>query len=115
MSSQNTRLVPEPRPYGRVFARVVLTALFSAVLLWAIVVLLTQAHVEGVVAVALAVVMSGAVIAAVSAWQEVRTLSRSERAERKERDRVKWSKDESIVGEFFPLSHQMAGRDEVAV
>jgi hypothetical protein len=115
MSSQNTRVVPEPRPYGRVFARVVLTALFSAVLLWAIVVLLTQSHTEGVVAVALAVVMSGAVIGAVSAWQEVRTLSSEERVGKTERDQVKWTKDESKVEECFPLSHQVAGRDEVAV
>ncbi|GAA0642606.1 hypothetical protein GCM10010174_76570 [Kutzneria viridogrisea] len=113
MSSQNFR--PASKSYGRVFARVVWTALFSAVQLWAIVVLLTQLHVDGVVAVALAAVISGAVLAALSGWQEVREHSRlAASEEQRPAEPVEWTRDHTIE-QIFPVRKRIPGRDEVAV
>lgn len=111
MSSQNVN-----RPYGRVFGKVVLTALFTAVELWAIVVLLTQLHVGGVVAVALAAVMSGAVLAAVYGWQEVRAQSRRSTGADELSERPRWIRENSpLIDDAYPIRNTERTRDQIAV
>jgi predicted PurR-regulated permease PerM len=110
MSTQNE----ERRPYGRVFARVVLTAVFTAVQLWAVVVLLTQVHVGGVAAVALAAVMAAAVLAVIYGWQEVRTLSRRQTGDDELTQRVRMARENTrFLDDFYPNEHRrQRGRDE---
>jgi hypothetical protein len=111
MSSQNVN-----RPYGRVFGKVVLTALFTAVELWSVVVLLTQLHVGGVVAVALAAVMSGAVLAAVYGWQEVRAQSGRSTGGDEFSERPRWTRETStLIDDVYPIRGSGPRRDQIAV
>jgi hypothetical protein len=48
------------------------TVTFTVVQAWAVIVVLTQLRADGVTKAALALVLSGTVIAIISAWQEVR-------------------------------------------
>jgi hypothetical protein len=103
----------ERRPYNRVFGRVVLTAVFTAVQLWAAVVLLTQLHVEGVVAVALAVVMAAAVLAVIYGWQEVRSVSRQQTGGDELSERVRWTRDNTrFMDDFYPAEQRQRHQEE---
>ena len=115
MSTQNE----ERRSYNRVFARVVLTAVFTAVQIWAGAVLLTQVHVDGVVAVALAAVMAGAVLAVIYGWQEVRSVSRQQTGGDELSERVRWTRDNTrFLDDFYPIEQRerrQRERDQIAV
>jgi hypothetical protein len=103
----------ERRPYNRVFARVVLTVTFTAVQLWAVVVLLTQVHVTGVVAVALAAVMAAAVLAVVYGWQEVRAASRPQTGGDELTERVRWTRDNTrFLDDFYPIEQRQRRQEE---
>ena len=108
----NTR-TEERRPYNRVFARVVLTVFFTAVQLWATVVLLTQLHVGGVVAVALAAVMAGGVLAVIYGWQEVRAARRQQTGGDELSERVRWTRDNTrFLDDFYPIEQRQRRRDQ---
>lgn len=103
----------ERRPYNRVFARVVLTVLFTAVQLWAVVVLLTQVHVDGVVAVALAAVMAAAVLAVIYGWQEVRAAGRQQTGDDELSERVRWTRDNTrFLDDFYPIEQRQRRQEE---
>ncbi|QUQ66560.1 hypothetical protein [Kutzneria sp. CA-103260] len=103
----------ERRPYNRVFTRVVLTVVFTAVQLWAVVVLLTQLHVAGVVAVALAMVMAAAVLTVVYGWQEVRAASRQQTGGDELSERVRWTRDNSrFLDDFYPIEQRQRRQEE---
>lgn len=109
MNKQNE----ERRPYNRVFTRVVLTVFFTAVQLWAMVVLLTQLHVGGVVAVALAAVMAAGVLAAIYGWQEVRAASRQQVGDDELSERVHLTRDNTrFLDDFYPIEQRQRRRDE---
>ena len=103
----------ERRPYNRIFARVVLTVLFTAVQLWAVVVLLTQANVAGVLAVALAAVMAAAVLAVIYGWQEVRAASRQQTGGDELSERVRWTRDNTrFLDDFYPIEQRQRRRED---
>lgn len=103
----------ERRPYNRVFARVVLTVLFTTVQLWAVVVLLTQANVSGVLAVALAAVMAAAVLAVIYGWQEVRAASRQQTGGDELSERVRWTRDNTrFLDDFYPIEQRQRRRED---
>lgn len=103
----------ERRTYNRVFTRVVLTAVFTAVQLWAVMVLLSQVHVEGVAAVALAVVMAAAVLAVIYGWQEVRAASRRQTGGDELSERVRWTRDNSrFLDDFYPIEQRQRRQEE---
>ncbi|MFI9383582.1 hypothetical protein [Kutzneria sp. NPDC052558] len=103
----------ERRPYNRVFARVVLTVFFTAVQLWAAVVLLTQLHVEGVAAVALAMVMAAAVLAVIYGWQEVRAAGRQQTGGDELSRRVRRSRDNTrFMDDFYPVEQRQRRQEE---
>jgi hypothetical protein len=109
MSTKNE----ERRPYNRVFARVVLTTFFTAVQIWAAVVLVTQIHVGGVVAVALAAMMAGSVLAAIYGWQEVRAASRPQTGGDELSERVRWTRDNTrFLDDFYPIEQRQRRRDQ---
>jgi len=103
----------ERRTYNRVFTRVVLTAVFTAVQIWAAMVLLTQVHVEGVAAVALAVVMSAGVLAVIYGWQEVRAASRQQTGGDELSERVRWTRDNTrFLDDFYPIEQRQRRQEE---
>jgi hypothetical protein len=109
MSTQNK----ERKPYNRVFARVVLTAGFTAVQLWAVVVLLTQVQVAGAAALALAAVMAGGVLAVIYGWQEVRAASRQQTGGDELSERVRWTRDNTrFLDDFYPIEQRQRRQEE---
>ena len=109
MNTQNG----ERRPYNRVFFRVVLTVVFTAVQLWAVVVLLTQVHAGGVVAVALAAVMAAAVLAVIYGWQEVRNAGRQQTGGDELSERVRLTRDNTrFMDDFYPIEQRQRRREE---
>jgi hypothetical protein len=86
---------------------------FTAVQLWAVVVLLTQLQVGGVVAVALAAVMAAAVLAVIYGWQEVRSASRQSTGDDELTERVRWTRENTrFLDDFYPIERRQRGRDE---
>ncbi|WP_309116620.1 hypothetical protein [Saccharothrix sp.] len=68
----------EPARSRRRFTeRLACTLVFTAVQLWAAAVIVTQLDTNGVVALAVALVLSGALVAVHDAWQSVRAARRT--------------------------------------
>ncbi|MFI9009682.1 hypothetical protein ACIGNX_20870 [Actinosynnema sp. NPDC053489] len=63
---------------GRFTERLVATLAFTAVMLWAAVVVVVKADVDGVVALAVSFVLSGGLVAVYDAWRELRSARREE-------------------------------------
>ena len=103
----------ERRTYNRVFTRVVLTAVFTALQIWAAMVLLTQVHVEGVAAVALAMVMSAGVLTVIYGWQEVRAASRRQTGDDELSERVRSARDNTrFLDDFYPIAQRQRRQEE---
>ncbi|MBB5805174.1 hypothetical protein F4560_004942 [Saccharothrix ecbatanensis] len=67
----------EPAKSRRQFTeRLACTLVFTAVQLWAAVVIVFKADVDGVVGLAIALVLSGGLIAVHDAWRDVRSVRR---------------------------------------
>lgn len=73
ISATTIRLAQKKAPQRRGASIFMLTMLFTAVQVWALVVVLTQLRADGVVRVALACLLSGAVVAVLWSWQETRS------------------------------------------
>ncbi|MFD1149601.1 hypothetical protein [Saccharothrix hoggarensis] len=66
----------QARSRRRFTERLACTLVFTAVQLWAVVVVVVKAEVDGVVAPAVALVLAGGLIAVHDAWREVRAVRR---------------------------------------
>ncbi|WP_033435963.1 hypothetical protein [Saccharothrix syringae] len=77
----------EPAKSRRRFAeRLACTLVFTAVQLWAAVVVLVETDARGPLAAAVALVLAGGVIAMYDAWHDVRSAHRSREVERRRRE-----------------------------
>lgn len=67
----------EPARSRRRFTeRLACTLVFTAVMLWAAVVIVVKSDVDGVVALAVSIVLAGGLVAVHDAWREVRSVRR---------------------------------------
>jgi hypothetical protein len=69
--------IEEPARSRRRFTeRLASTLVFTAVMLWAAVVIIVKSELDGVVALAVAFVLAGGLVAVYDAWREVRSVRR---------------------------------------